>query len=97
MSLNEYHELTLSQIEQALGDSNIENERDINISGYPAKQLIYHMPQHIGNGNYIALKIKQVYLIKNNNAYLITYTAKKESFDTFLNSANEVLETFKVE
>lgn len=97
MDLNEYHQLTLSQIEQATGKNSIENERDITVSGFPAKELIYHIPQDINKGNYIALKIKQVYFIKSNKAYLITYTAKTEYFDDSLTSANEVFETFKVE
>jgi|GEM_PF-2079789 len=97
MSLNEYNQLTLSQIEQATGENNIEYERDITVSGNPAKELTYHIPQDINRGNSIALKIKQVYLLKNNKAYLITYTAKMEDFATFLSSANEVFETFKVE
>lgn len=96
MNLNEYHQLTLDQIEQATGGNNIENERDITISGHPAKELVYHIPQDINRGNFIGLKIKQAYLIKENKAYLITYTAKTDSFDKDLEKANSVFKSFEI-
>lgn len=97
MGLQDYHTLTLQQIAQALGNGSLQNEKDIKISGIPAKEIIYGIPQNIDNGNFLELKIKQVYLIKDNKAYLITYTSKPHDFDAFLEAANVVFETFKVE
>lgn len=96
MSLNEYHQLSLSQIEQGTGKNTVENQKDITISGYPAKELIYEIPQDINRGNLIGLKIKQAYLIKENKAYLITYTAKTNSFDKDLEKANSVFKSFEI-
>jgi serine/threonine-protein kinase len=96
MSLNEYHQLTLNQIKQATGENNVENEKDITISGYPTKELIYHIPQDINRGNTVGLKIKQVYLIKENKSFLVTYTAKTDSFNKDLESANKVFRTFEI-
>ncbi|MBA3987271.1 MAG: hypothetical protein H0X63_12025 [Flavobacteriales bacterium] len=96
MSLNEYHQLTLNQIEQTTGENNVENVKDITISGFPTKELIYHIPQDINRGNYIGLKIKQAYLIKENKVFLITYTAKTKSFNKDLEKANSVFKTFEI-
>lgn len=96
MSLNEYHQLTLDQIEQATGGNNVESENNVTLSGHPAKELVYHIPQDINRGNLIELKIKQVYLIKNNKAYLITYTSKLNEFNDYLTSAEKVFNTFAI-
>lgn len=97
MGLQDYHSLTRQQIMQASGKDTVESEKDVKISGIPAKEIIYTISQDIDKGNYLELKIKQVYLIKDNKAYLITYTSKPNDFDTFLEAANMVFETFKVE
>lgn len=97
MSLEDYHRLTLGQIEQALGRNTVESDKEIKISGNLAKEIVYTMPQNTNRGDAPMLKLKQVYFIKNNKAYLITYTAKIDDFGTFLSTANEVFETFNVE
>ncbi|NLN26182.1 MAG: hypothetical protein GX163_11190 [Bacteroidetes bacterium] len=97
MSLQDYHILTLQQIVQALGEDTLQNEKDIKVSGLPAKEIVYKIPQDIDRGNYLELKIKQVYLIKDNKAYLITYTSKPKDFNAFLEAANMVFETFKLD
>lgn len=96
MSLSDYHKITLYQMVQALGKNTVESDRDIKVSGTPAKEIIYIIPQDISKGNYIELKLKQIYLIKNDKAYLITYTSVTKDFDTYLKSANKVFETFKI-
>ncbi len=97
ISLEEYHRLTLNQMEQALGRNTVQSDKEVRISGNLAKEIVYTMPQNINMADTPELKLKQVYFIKNNKAYLITYTAKMDDFATLLNSANEVFETFKVE
>ncbi len=96
MSLQGYHRLTLQQIVQALGEKALQNEKDVEISGYPAKEIIYIIPQDIKKENYLELKIKQVYLIRDNKAYLITYTSEPKNFEVSLTQGNKVFETFKI-
>lgn len=97
MTLADYHHLTLSQMEEALGRNTVQSDKEIKISGKLAKEIVYTMPQNVNKANTNELKLKQIYFIKNNKAYLITYTAKMDDFDTFLSSANEIFETLKVE
>lgn len=96
ISLEEYHNLTLTQMEQALGSNTILSEKELQISGILAKEIIYTMPRNINRVDVPELKLKQIYLIKNNKAYLITYTAKMSDFPILENSANDVFETFKI-
>jgi serine/threonine-protein kinase len=96
MNLEEYHRLTKSQIKEALIQNTIEKERDIKVSGLPAKEIVYTIPQDPSKQRYFNLKLKQVYLIKNNTAYLITYTALTPEFNDYLKSADIVFNTFNV-
>ena len=96
MSLEDYHNLTLQQIEQALGKNAVTGDKDTKIGGVNAKELVYIISKDISKGNFLDLKIKQVYLIKNNKAYLITYTAKLKDFEKYLKSANTFFKTFKL-
>ena len=96
MSLDDYHKLTLQQMRQALGKNTVESDKSIILDGVNAKELIYTIPKDISKRNFISLKLKQIYLIKNNKAYLITYTAKTKDFKKYLKSANTFFETFKL-
>lgn len=96
MSLEDYHNLTLQQMQQALGENTITSDKGIIIGGVKAKELIYTIPKDISKGNFLELKLKQVYLIKNSKAYLITYTAKSKDFAKYLKSANSFFTTFKL-
>lgn len=97
MSLNEYHQLTLSQIEQGTGGNNIESEREVIVSGNPAIELIYNIPKDLSRGQNISLKIKQVYTIKDNKAYLVTYTTKPNEFNDYLTSVDNIFNSFIIE
>ncbi|WP_440881469.1 PsbP-related protein [Tenacibaculum sp. C7A-26P2] len=96
MSLEDYHNLTLQQMQQALGENTVTSDKDVTIGGVNAKELIYTIPKDISKGNFLELKLKQVYLIKNSKAYLITYTAKSKDFAKYLKSANFFFTTFKL-
>jgi len=96
MSLKDYHNLTLEQMQQALGKNTVTSDKDITIGGISAKELVYTIPKDISKGNFLDLKLKQTYLIKKNKAYLITYTAKTKDFEKYLKSANTFFETFKL-
>lgn len=96
MNLEDYHKLTLQQMQRALGQNTVKSNKDVTISGLKAKELIYTIPMDASKGSFLELKLKQVYLIKDNKAYLITYTAKNNDFEKYLKSANKFFETFKL-
>ena len=42
------------------------------------------------------LKFKQLYFLKNNKIYVITFTALENSYDSYLKTGNEILYSFKL-
>jgi hypothetical protein len=94
VNLDEYHTNTLKQVEQVLGKNAIKSEKEIKISGNKGKEIIYVMPKDISSQRMEALKLKQVYFIEKDKAYLITYTSKIDEFDKYLSSAEKMFETF---
>ena len=94
LTLEEYHKITLDQISNNIGLKNIKTQKDIILSDVKAKELVYTIPKSINNPN--ELKLKQVYLIKNGKAYLITYTSTISNYDKYLKSSNIFFNTFKI-
>tara|TARA_B110000908_G_C9982462_1_gene326083 strand:+ start:95 stop:613 length:519 start_codon:yes stop_codon:yes gene_type:complete len=90
LTLEQYHNTTLSQIEQVLGKTAIVSDKKIEISINNARELVYTMPNQ-GKG---FLKLKQVYFIKENKVYLITYTSKDIEYRNHLLEVDKVFKTF---
>lgn len=94
LSLNEYHQITLGQIENNIGISSIISKKDTKVSNFNAKELIYVVPASVQNR--YELKIKQVYFIEKNKAFLITYVSSVNDFNLYLKSANIFFKEFKI-
>jgi hypothetical protein len=43
----------------------------------------------------LSLKVKQYWFIKNNKAYLLTYTAEESKYDEYEDVATEMMMSFK--
>ena len=96
MTLEDYTNLTKNQITQALGSSAIESVKDINFAGQQAKEMVYTMPKNPIQGRNQNLKLRQIWFIKGNNAYLLTYTAQSSEYDKFLETAKAIFDSFKL-
>ena len=96
MTLEEYTNLTKNQITQALGSSAIVSVKDLSFSGQQAKEMIYTMPKNPMQGRNLNLKLRQVWFIKGNNAYLLTYTAQSSEYDNYLETAKGIFDSFKL-
>ncbi|WP_405610855.1 hypothetical protein [Polaribacter sp. Asnod1-A03] len=94
LNLKEYHEITLNQIENSIGSTNILSKKNTRVGEIEAKELIYKIPKSIQNPH--NLKIKQIYFIKENKAVLITYTSISNNFDIYLQSADTFHKKIKV-
>jgi hypothetical protein len=44
----------------------------------------------------LRLKFRQYYFLKNEKAYILTYTAKKETYDWYIQLAEKIMATFKI-
>jgi len=94
LSLNQYHKITLNQIETNIGKSSILSQRDIKVSNINGKELIYIIPKSVNNE--YELKIKQVYFVERNKAFLLTFVSSTRDYDYYLQSANILFKSFKI-
>ena len=91
MNLDQYTDFSKAQIKQSLGDSSIESLRRIKVGGMPADEMIYKMKYQEK-----ILTIKGVWMVSDNKAYVITYAAEPEKFNTYLADADEVCNSFRL-
>lgn len=69
----------------------IEEEKDIKIDNYPAKQIQYAFSQE----NY---KIRQelIVIIKDETLYMISYTATQDTFDDYKKEIDKIIDSLKL-
>lgn len=95
MTLEQYTNLTKEQIIKGAGSSAIQTVKDITLADQKAKEMIFIIPKN-PLGSQIDLKIRQVWLIKNNKAFLITFTAEKNKYEKYLLEVTQTINTFKL-
>lgn len=91
MTMEQYTGVTKKQVSDNFGAASILSLKDVTIAGQPAKELLYNM-----NYQGKKLKVKQCWIIKNNKAYLLTYTAEPEQYNKYKNIAVEMTNSFKL-
>lgn len=91
MTLEQYTELTRKQIVDHLGSSAIVSLKNTAINGHTAKEFIYNL-----NYQGKSLKLKQYWFIKDNVAYLFTYTAVPSEFNKYESLATTTITSFKL-
>lgn len=72
-------------------DFTIENEKDIEIDSYPAKQIQYTFSQ----GTY-KIKQQQIIAIKWEVFYMINYTATQDTFDTYKKDVDSIINSISI-
>lgn len=94
LSTQEYYEETLDELEKSLIWFKEIKSEDINISWIQWKSIIY---THQTWKEKVEIKSKQSFLISSSNiVYSINYTATKWTYKDFLDWANTILESFKI-
>jgi serine/threonine-protein kinase len=91
MTLEEYTELSVGQLRRLITDLNIVDSSATTLAGSPAHKVICTGRQGIYD-----LKWMVVWTIKNNKAYVITYTAEVGKYSDFLDTANEMISSFEI-
>ncbi|MBA3704323.1 MAG: hypothetical protein H0W84_00030 [Bacteroidetes bacterium] len=91
MTIEQYTEVTKRQVVDNFGASAIVSLKNVTIAGETGRELIYNM-----NYQGKKLKVKQCWIIKNHNAYLLTYTAEPEQYNKYENIAVEMTNSFKL-
>lgn len=94
IDLEAYTKISKQQIAGTYGESAIEYIKDREFLGYVAKEMIYFMPMPTKGGGTIQLKLWQIWFIKDNKAYLITYTSEDKEFDNYFNTIKKAVDSF---
>jgi hypothetical protein len=90
IDLNKYAEITQKQIKEMVTDGTIyEAKKMIKPDKSEYYKMVYGMTQGI-----FKLKFEQYYFIKNDKAFIVTFTAELSNFDSFLNVAEQILNSF---
>ncbi|WP_445632437.1 non-specific serine/threonine protein kinase [Nostoc sp. DSM 114161] len=90
-TLQESQDLFINEIKATLSDATIVNTSERTLAKKRANQLIF-MGKN-GNKN---LKNLQIWTLKGNQAYIITYSAALDDYDRFLPTAEKMIESFEI-
>ncbi len=89
MSLAQYTDESIAEIER-LSDPNVGQAREINLGAEEARQVVYS-----GHENGKPVKRMQTWSVKNERAYIITYTARPDSYDQYLPTIEKMIKSFE--
>ena len=89
-SLEQYTEQSLAEIKR-LSDPKIGEAQNLNLGAEAGRQIIYS-----GEENGSPVQRMQTWTVKDNQAYVVTYTAKPESYDKYLPSVEKMIESFAI-
>ncbi|MGK7893960.1 MAG: hypothetical protein AB4372_10140 [Xenococcus sp. (in: cyanobacteria)] len=86
LSLNEYTELAVQKIVSS--NSIIEPPKNISFANQEGRKVIYQDPDE--------MKRLEVWTIKNQKAYIITYTAEADKFQKFAEQAETIIQSLEI-
>ena len=89
MSLAQYTNESIAEIKR-LSDPDVGEAQAINLGENEARQVVYR-----GEENGKPVQRMQTWSVKNNQAYVITYTAKPDSYDNYLPTVEKMIESFE--
>ena len=65
--------------------------KQLRLGGREGRQVVYH-----GEENGYSVERMQAWLVKNNQAYIFTYTAQPENYDSYLPTVEKMIESFAI-
>jgi serine/threonine-protein kinase len=89
MTLEKFTDLSLEQIKTMITNSKIEESKKINDE---TSMVIF-----TGNQGDYTLKFAQYYKIKNNKAYIVTFTTENSEFDQYRDTGLKILNSFSLQ
>ncbi len=91
INLDKYVEISEGQIKTLITNSNITESKRQNENGSEYQKVIYTGEQ----GNY-KLKFEQYYWIKDEKAYVLTFTCAIDQFETYQTIGEKILNSFRL-
>ena len=89
VDLERYTEDSIAEVKK-LSDPNVAEAKKVNLGKSEGRQIIY--AGEVG-GNIV--QRMQTWSIEDNRAYIVTYTAKPDSYDNYLPTVEKMMESFK--
>ncbi|HLD06206.1 MAG TPA: PsbP-related protein [Candidatus Nanoarchaeia archaeon] len=91
-TLDEITKSTISAIKTYIADINLVDSSETALSGYPAHKVIYTgKPEGTRD-----LKLIQIWTLKDNKLYVITFTADVNNYANYLGIINMMFNSFKI-
>ncbi len=82
MTLEEYNDIKISSVEGQILESN-----STTLAGLPAREIVF---------TNVGLRTMQVWTVKDDRAYTISYIAPEEDFQNDLDVAKRMTESFQI-
>src|SRR3989339_188730 len=93
VTLDQYTEIIKADTLKRLTNANIISTEKITIGGLEGAVMTYTATYP--NLTDKTMKVRHAYVLKEKTAYLLTYTATTENFDTYVESTKEIVSSFK--
>ena len=90
ITLDEYSQLVLERIELA-NNSEILSDFTLEIDGLPARAIVYSRQE-----KELQLRQMEVFTIKNDRIYLAIYNAQQAKFDKFLDTVEQIIDSWAI-
>ncbi len=90
-TLNVVTEETINQVKQLIQNATIIESTDTTLAGVPAYKIVYS-----GKMREYTLKWIQIWTVKNNKMYSITYTAEINSYSYYLDVIQKMIDSFEI-
>ena len=94
-SMDQYTQITKDWITETAGPEGLISEATIELSGESAKEVIYKLPATAFDFEE-PLLFYQVWIVKPEKAYLLTYSGTAAEFDLHLEHAKKTIHSFKL-
>lgn len=88
ITMEDYTELTLQALGETFPEAMITEASDTTLGGYPARMVVYDF-----NGQYGKLQALQIWTIKDEISYVVTYTALEENFDEYRPASEKMIDS----
>ncbi len=91
-TLNESQDLFIKEVKATLSDATIVDISETTLANERANQFLF-----ISKDGKNSLKNLQIWTLKSNQAYIITYSAAIDDYDRFLPMAEKMIESFEIQ
>lgn len=91
MTLEEYSNVSISSFPSFVPNFQQIELKDVTVAKNPGKKIAY-----TGKLQDYNVKVIQVWTIKNNDAYILTYLAAEENYSKYLDLAEKVINSFEI-